>query len=179
MLKKIIELFTQKIVTKLSKIWVWDPRSGKNPFRIPGSKRHRIPDPQYWWKDDSDTGNGTVRQCWGSRYACFWNSLIRIHMFLDLLDPDPSKAKIVRKNLIRIQIRTKLSRINNTALPAYEDDITVFLAPLARNSRQHLLDMILLAAQPGGRNSCAGAAQARDQLCRSRRDPRHQYRHTA
>jgi hypothetical protein len=29
----------------LSKIWVWDPGSGKNLFRIPGSKRHRIPDP--------------------------------------------------------------------------------------------------------------------------------------
>jgi hypothetical protein len=28
------------MVTKLSKIWVWDPGSGKNPFRIPdpGSK---------------------------------------------------------------------------------------------------------------------------------------------
>jgi hypothetical protein len=26
--QRIIELFTQKIVTKLSKIWVWDPGSG-------------------------------------------------------------------------------------------------------------------------------------------------------
>ncbi len=34
---RIIELFTQTIVTKLSKIWVWDP----------GVKRHRIPDPQH------------------------------------------------------------------------------------------------------------------------------------
>jgi hypothetical protein len=25
-----------------------DPGSGKNLFRIPGSKRHRIPDPQHW-----------------------------------------------------------------------------------------------------------------------------------
>jgi hypothetical protein len=35
--QRIIELFAQKIVTKLSKIWVWDPRSGirKNLFRIP------------------------------------------------------------------------------------------------------------------------------------------------
>jgi hypothetical protein len=46
---KIIELFTQKIVTKLSKIWVMDPRSGirKKPLpdpgsRIQGSKRSRI-----------------------------------------------------------------------------------------------------------------------------------------
>jgi hypothetical protein len=33
--QKIIELFTQKIVTKLSKIWLWDPGSGKNLFRDP------------------------------------------------------------------------------------------------------------------------------------------------
>ncbi len=49
--QRIIELFTQKIVTKLSKIWLWDPGSEiRNPektysrFRIQGSKRHRIPD---------------------------------------------------------------------------------------------------------------------------------------
>jgi hypothetical protein len=35
-LEKIIELFTPKIVIKLTKIQVWDP----------GSNRHRIPDPQ-------------------------------------------------------------------------------------------------------------------------------------
>jgi hypothetical protein len=50
-----MELFTQKIVTMLSKIWVRDPGSGirdpeKNLFWIPypgsrGQKRHRIPDP--------------------------------------------------------------------------------------------------------------------------------------
>jgi hypothetical protein len=33
----IIELFTQKIVTKLSKIWVWDPRSGIRKKPIPDS----------------------------------------------------------------------------------------------------------------------------------------------
>ncbi len=33
--QKILELFTQKIVTTLSKIWVWDPGSGKNLFGIP------------------------------------------------------------------------------------------------------------------------------------------------
>jgi hypothetical protein len=53
-----MELLTQKIVTKLSKIWIWDPGSGirdpgsgKNLFRIQGSKRHRIPDPnpQHWY----------------------------------------------------------------------------------------------------------------------------------
>jgi hypothetical protein len=51
--QRIIDLFTQKIVTKLSKIWVWDPGSEilgirKKTYsgsRIQGSKRHRIPDP--------------------------------------------------------------------------------------------------------------------------------------
>jgi hypothetical protein len=43
--QRIIELFTQKIVTKLTKIWVWDQgsgirdrRSGKNPIPDPGSR---------------------------------------------------------------------------------------------------------------------------------------------
>jgi hypothetical protein len=52
---RILELFTQKIVTMLSKIWVWDPgseiRDPEKTFsgsRIQGSKRHRIPDPQHW-----------------------------------------------------------------------------------------------------------------------------------
>jgi hypothetical protein len=46
--QRIIELFTKKIVTKLSKIWVWDPGSGKNPFRIPdpGSRGKNAPDPR-------------------------------------------------------------------------------------------------------------------------------------
>ncbi len=51
--KRIIEVFTQKIVTKPSKIWVWDPGSeigSRIGSRIQGSKRHRIPDPdpQHW-----------------------------------------------------------------------------------------------------------------------------------
>ncbi len=49
--QRIIEVFTQKIVTKLSKIWVWDPGSGKNLFRIPdpGVKKAPDPDPQHWF----------------------------------------------------------------------------------------------------------------------------------
>ncbi len=43
--KKIIELFTQKIVTKLSKIWVRDPGSGKNLFPIPDPGVKKAPDP--------------------------------------------------------------------------------------------------------------------------------------
>jgi hypothetical protein len=43
--QRIIELLTQKIVNKLSKIWVWDPRSGirKKPIPDPGLKK--TPDP--------------------------------------------------------------------------------------------------------------------------------------
>jgi hypothetical protein len=45
--QRVIELFAQKIVTKLSKVWVWDPGSGKNLFRIPdpGVKKAPLPDP--------------------------------------------------------------------------------------------------------------------------------------
>ena len=62
--QRIIELFTQKTVTKLSKVWVWDPGfeirdpgSVKNLFRIPDSgsrdqkgtgSRILDPDPQHW-----------------------------------------------------------------------------------------------------------------------------------
>jgi hypothetical protein len=53
--QRIIELFTQKIVIKLSKIWVWDPRSGIGKKSIPGPGSRgqkgtgsRIPDLQYW-----------------------------------------------------------------------------------------------------------------------------------
>jgi len=49
---RIIEVFTQKIVTKPSKIWVWDPGSGirdpgsgKNLFRIPDPGVKKAPDP--------------------------------------------------------------------------------------------------------------------------------------
>ncbi len=43
--QRIIELFTQNIVTKLSKIWVWDLGSGirKKPIPDPGVKK--TPDP--------------------------------------------------------------------------------------------------------------------------------------
>jgi hypothetical protein len=41
--QRIIELFTQKIVNKLSKIWIWD--LGSRGQKGTGS---RIPDPQHW-----------------------------------------------------------------------------------------------------------------------------------
>ena len=42
---RIIEVFTQKIITKPSKIWVWDPGSGKNLFRIPDPGVKKALDP--------------------------------------------------------------------------------------------------------------------------------------
>ncbi len=53
--QRIIELFTQQIVTKLSKIWVWDPRSGiqkKNLIPDPGSRSQKAP----------DTGSATLKK---------------------------------------------------------------------------------------------------------------------
>ncbi len=46
--QRIIELFTQKIVTKLSNIWIWDPGSGKNLFLIPDPGVKKAPDPGSW-----------------------------------------------------------------------------------------------------------------------------------
>jgi hypothetical protein len=49
--QRIKEFFTQKIVIKLSKIWVWDPRSEiRDPektylFRIPDPGVKKAPDP--------------------------------------------------------------------------------------------------------------------------------------
>jgi hypothetical protein len=43
--QRIIKLFSQKIVTKLSKIWVWDPGSRKNLLQIPDPGVKKAPDP--------------------------------------------------------------------------------------------------------------------------------------
>ncbi len=45
--QRIIEPFTQKIFTKLSKVWVWDPGSGKNLFRIPAPGVKKAPGPGF------------------------------------------------------------------------------------------------------------------------------------
>ncbi len=65
--QRIIKLYTQNIVTKLSKIWVWDPGSGirdpgseirdpEKPIPDPGSRGQKStgsripdPDPQHWF----------------------------------------------------------------------------------------------------------------------------------
>ncbi len=64
---RIIEVFTHKIVTKPSKIWVWNPGSGKNLFRIPD------PDPQH-------CSLVRIRLIWIRIWILrFWTSWIRIH----------------------------------------------------------------------------------------------------
>ncbi len=87
--QRIIELFIQKSVTKLSKIWVWDPGSeirdpgsGKNLFRIldPGVKKHRILDP-----DPQHCLNRNIFLCWFG----FPSSRTQIHcMGLHSLQPE-------------------------------------------------------------------------------------------
>ncbi len=80
--QRIIWLFTQKIVTKLSKIWVWDPRSGirKKPIPDPGVKK--APDP--------GSGSATLvsryrTQVTRIRITLIW---IRIRLFFRF-DADP------------------------------------------------------------------------------------------
>ncbi len=58
--QRIKELFvTQKIVTKLSKIWLWDPGS---EIRDPGSGKNlfRIPDPGVKKEPDPGSGSATL-----------------------------------------------------------------------------------------------------------------------
>jgi hypothetical protein len=54
--QRIIELFTLKIVTKLSKIWVWDPGSEIGDPRS-GIRKKPIPDP-----------GSRGQKCTGSRF---------------------------------------------------------------------------------------------------------------
>jgi hypothetical protein len=57
---RIIEVFTQKIVTKPSKIWVWDPGSGKNLFQIPDPGVKKAPDPGSGSATLINSGTGRV-----------------------------------------------------------------------------------------------------------------------
>jgi hypothetical protein len=43
--QRIMEIFNQKVVTKFSKIWIWDPRSRINLFRIPDPGVKKATDP--------------------------------------------------------------------------------------------------------------------------------------
>jgi hypothetical protein len=78
-LKELYNFLPKKFVTKLQKIWGWDPGSGirdpeENLFRIPdpgpGSKRHWIPDPdpQHCLKATDEKSRIRIRK-----------SVVRIH----------------------------------------------------------------------------------------------------
>jgi hypothetical protein len=61
---RIIEVFTQKIVTKPSKIWVWDPgseiRDPRSGIRDPGSEIRKKPIPDPGVKKAPDPGSGSA-----------------------------------------------------------------------------------------------------------------------
>jgi hypothetical protein len=62
--QRILELFTQKIESKLSKISVWDPGSEirdpeKNLFRVPNSGS-RIPDPRFRGQKGTGSESATL-----------------------------------------------------------------------------------------------------------------------
>jgi hypothetical protein len=107
--QRIRNLFTQKIVTKLSKIWVWDPGSGKNLFRIqdPGVKKA------------SDLGSGSAtlvnildRFLISYKECCGSGSVSGLDPdSMGSLDPYPypdSKSGSVSGFIIRVRIRIHL-----------------------------------------------------------------------
>jgi hypothetical protein len=51
-LDKFFCILIKKFVAKLLEVWVGDPGSGKNSFRVRGSNEKstgfRVPDPQHW-----------------------------------------------------------------------------------------------------------------------------------
>ncbi len=70
-LQRIIELSTQKIVIKLSKLWVWDPgseirdagseiRDAGSEIRDLGSGKNRILDPRVKKAPDPGSGSATL-----------------------------------------------------------------------------------------------------------------------
>jgi hypothetical protein len=73
--KRIIEVFTQKIVSKLSKIWVWDPGSEiRDPEKTHSGSR-------------GQKGTGSrIRIRNTENSVGIW---IRIRMFFGLPDPNP------------------------------------------------------------------------------------------
>ncbi len=128
-----------------------DPGSGirKNPFRIPGSKRHRIPDPHHWRK---------------ARFR------IRIDFkadpeFLIIADPDPGfwwpkKLKrlysfnflIKHCNLLILKGFLKIQQNNEVH---FLENLRPFVAPLYNCLKEYLRRYRLWrgGCQPSGRSS--------------------------
>jgi hypothetical protein len=82
--QRIIELFAQKIVTKLSKVWVWDSGSGKKLFRIP--------DPGV--KKTLDPGSGSALLA--GRPKNMWIPWIRIRGIETVLGSIPASSDTVK-----------------------------------------------------------------------------------
>jgi hypothetical protein len=84
--QRIIELYTQKIVTKFSKIWVWDPGSGIRKKPIPDPEVKKAPDP------------GSVSATLNKEHPALQNMKILYFFYIctvchfALLDPDPDPA---------------------------------------------------------------------------------------
>ncbi len=68
-LLRIIELFTPKIANKLSKIWVWNPVSGKNLFRI---MNLGVKKAQGSGSTTLGQANFTFKQIFACKYAYKW-----------------------------------------------------------------------------------------------------------
>ncbi len=90
--QRTMEVFTQKIVTKLSKIWVWDPRSGirKKPIPDPGVKK--APDP--------GSGSATLYSwipMFAITYTCTYRGYMTVIRFLS--------GFRIRIDLMRIRIQ--------------------------------------------------------------------------
>jgi hypothetical protein len=107
--QRIIELFTQKIVTKLSKIWVWDPEKTYSGSQIQGSKRHRISDtdPQHW-----------IHQEPGSRWTLSCLEIIWFVVFflflVELHDGGENGAPVLGGELAALGGLARLLQVNLT-----------------------------------------------------------------
>jgi hypothetical protein len=100
--QRIIELFTQKIVNKLSKIRVLGS----------GIRKKHIPDPGVKKAPDPGSGSATLHTVLRIRVQ-IW--VRRIRMFLGLPDPDP----FVREVWIRIRILQSPSKNSKPRLLRY------------------------------------------------------------
>jgi hypothetical protein len=89
--------FSPKFVTKLSKIWVWDPRSGirKNLFRIPDPGVKKAPDP--------GSGSATQGKIPADNHRCQKHGLIsysyykprrKYNMFSSIMMKEPKLCHI-------------------------------------------------------------------------------------
>jgi hypothetical protein len=97
--QRIIELFTQKIVTKLSKIWIWDPGSGKNLFRIPDPGVKKAPDP--------GSGSATLHPALKNRNFIIFSILWVIFALLGLVPDLDSGSRYGSTDLIE-SVRERL-----------------------------------------------------------------------